>query len=133
MREADKEKGSYTESRRGTETNMQVSETRRDHNMKPCLNNSGIVRAKQVCDPTQALEEALAEACQLGLESDWQREVVQLLQQADAEQERKSERLAELHRETLAGEERLADTLRDVAGRKVRAAGVGLVYVIRFL
>lgn len=69
---------------------------------------------------TQALEESLAEACQLGLESDWQREVAERLQQVDAEQERKRERLAELHRRTLAEEERLADTVRDVAGRKVR-------------
>ncbi|XP_028985560.1 TBC1 domain family member 31 [Betta splendens] len=66
----------------------------------------------------QALEEALTEACQLGSESDWQREVAQLLQQANTEQERKSERLAALHREALAGKDRLADTLRDVAGRK---------------
>lgn len=69
---------------------------------------------------TQALEESLAEACQLGLESDWQREVAERLQQVDAEQDRKRERLAELHRQTLAEEERLADTMRDVAGRKVR-------------
>lgn len=68
----------------------------------------------------QALEESLAEACQLGLESDWQREVAERLRQVDAEQERKRERLAELHRQTLAEEERLADTVRDVAGWKVR-------------
>lgn len=68
----------------------------------------------------QALEESLAEACQLGLESDWQKEVAERLQQVDAEQERKRERLAELHRQTLAEEERLADTVRDVAERKVR-------------
>lgn len=42
------------------------------------------------------------------------------LQQVDVEQERKRERLAELHRQTLTEEERLADTMRDVAGRKVR-------------
>uniref|UniRef100_A0A4W6ED12 TBC1 domain family member 31 n=1 Tax=Lates calcarifer TaxID=8187 RepID=A0A4W6ED12_LATCA len=70
------------------------------------------------------LEESLAEACQLGLESDWQREVAERLQQVDAEQERKRERLAELHRQTLAEEERLADTMRDVAGRKVRTTRV---------
>ncbi|KAF3691620.1 TBC1 domain family member 31 WD repeat-containing protein 67 [Channa argus] len=66
----------------------------------------------------QALEESLAEACQLGLESDWQREVAERLQQVDAEHERKRERLAKLHRQTLAKEERLADIQRDVAGRK---------------
>ncbi|XP_074540281.1 TBC1 domain family member 31 [Halichoeres trimaculatus] len=66
----------------------------------------------------QALEESLAEACQLGLDSDWQREVAERLQQVEDDQERKRERLAELHRQTLAEEERLADTMRDVAGRK---------------
>lgn len=75
---------------------------------------------------TQALEESLAEACQLGLESDWQREVAERLQQIDSEQERKRERLAELHRQILADEERLADPMRDVAGRKVRTTKVGL-------
>ncbi|XP_034466388.1 TBC1 domain family member 31 isoform X2 [Hippoglossus hippoglossus] len=64
------------------------------------------------------LEESLAEACQLGLESDWQRDIADRLQQVNAEKERKRERLAELHRQTLAEEERLADTMRDVAGRK---------------
>ncbi|GAA6224396.1 TBC1 domain family member 31 isoform X1 [Lates japonicus] len=88
MREAEREEESYTELLHSTETNMQI------------------------------LEESLAEACQLGLESDWQREVAERLQQVDAEQERKRERLAELHRQTLAEEERLADTMRDVAGRK---------------
>ncbi|KAK2844226.1 hypothetical protein Q5P01_010885 [Channa striata] len=65
-----------------------------------------------------ALEKSLAEACQLGLESDWQGEVAQRLQQVDAERERKRERLAKLHRQTLAKQERLADTQRDVAGWK---------------
>ncbi|XP_047196785.1 uncharacterized protein LOC118113678 [Hippoglossus stenolepis] len=67
----------------------------------------------------QTLEETLAEACQLGLESDWQGDVAERLQQVDAEQERESERLAQLHRQTLAEEQRLADTTGDVAGRKV--------------
>ncbi|KAM6994460.1 TBC1 domain family member 31 [Tautogolabrus adspersus] len=88
MRGAEREEESYTELLHSTETNI------------------------------QALEESLAEACQLGLDSDWQREVAERLQQVDAEQERKRERLAELHRQTLAEEERLADTMRDVAGRK---------------
>ncbi|KAG7229366.1 hypothetical protein INR49_012883, partial [Caranx melampygus] len=88
MRKAEREEESYTELLHSTETNMQI------------------------------LEESLAEACQLGLESDWQREVAERLQQVDAEQERKRERLAELHRQTLAEEERLADTMRDMAGRK---------------
>ncbi|MEQ2206572.1 hypothetical protein XENOCAPTIV_000101 [Xenoophorus captivus] len=68
----------------------------------------------------QALEEPLAEAYQLGLESDWQKEVLERLQRVDAEQERKRERLAELQRQTLAEEEKLVYTMRDVAGRKVR-------------
>ncbi|XP_045899928.1 TBC1 domain family member 31 isoform X2 [Micropterus dolomieu] len=88
MRRAEREEESYTELLHNTETNM------------------------------QALEESLAEACQLGLESDWQREVAERLQQVEAEQEMKRERLAELHRQTLAEEERLANTVRDVAGRK---------------
>ncbi|XP_035529140.1 TBC1 domain family member 31 [Morone saxatilis] len=88
MRKAEREDESYTELLHSTETNM------------------------------QALEESLADACQLGLESNWQREVAERLQQVDAEQERKRERLAELHRQTLAEEERLADTMRDVAGKK---------------
>ncbi|KAM9724011.1 TBC1 domain family member 31 [Menidia menidia] len=66
----------------------------------------------------QALEESLAEAYQLGLESDWQKEVVERLQQVDDEKERKRERLTELQRQTVAEEQRLADTMKDVAGRK---------------
>uniref|UniRef100_A0A3Q3KV10 TBC1 domain family member 31 n=1 Tax=Mastacembelus armatus TaxID=205130 RepID=A0A3Q3KV10_9TELE len=96
MREVERKEDSYTELVHDTETNM------------------------------QALEESLAEACQLGLESDWQREVAERLQQVDAEQERKRQRLAELHRQMLAEEERLADTMRDVAGRKVGATTVCL-------
>uniref|UniRef100_A0A3P8TTL2 TBC1 domain family member 31 n=1 Tax=Amphiprion percula TaxID=161767 RepID=A0A3P8TTL2_AMPPE len=88
MRKAEREEESFTELLHSTQTNM------------------------------QALEESLAEACQLGLESDWQREVADRLQQVDAEQQRKRERLAELHRQMLAQEERLADTMRDVAGSK---------------
>lgn len=88
MRRSEREEESYTELLHNTQTNI------------------------------QALEESLAEACQLGLDSDWQREVAERLQQVEAEQERKRERLAELHRQTLAEEERLADTMRDVAGRK---------------
>ncbi|XP_007557939.1 TBC1 domain family member 31 isoform X2 [Poecilia latipinna] len=66
----------------------------------------------------QALEESLAEAYQLGLESDWQREVLGRLQQVEAEQERKRNLLAELQRKSLAEEEKLAHTMREVAGRK---------------
>lgn len=71
---------------------------------------------------SQALEESLAEAYQLGVESDWQREVVERLQRVDAEQEGMRERLAEVQRQTLAEKKKLADTMRDVSGKKVRAA-----------
>ncbi|XP_047454123.1 TBC1 domain family member 31 isoform X2 [Mugil cephalus] len=88
MREAEREEARYTGLLNAAETNM------------------------------QAMEESLAEACQVGLESDWQKELVQRLQQVDAEQERKRERLAEIHGQTQAEEERLADTMRDVVGKK---------------
>lgn len=78
---------------------------------------------------TQALEASLAEACQLGPESDWRRDVPQRLQQVDVEQERKTERLAELHRQALAEEARLAAGMRDVAGRKVRKTTVCLLTI----
>ncbi|XP_068612150.1 TBC1 domain family member 31 [Brachionichthys hirsutus] len=67
----------------------------------------------------QALDESLGEACQLGLESDWQREVADRLEQVDEEQQRRKETLAELYRNTLVEEERLADSIRDVSGRKL--------------
>ncbi|PWA32361.1 hypothetical protein CCH79_00012071 [Gambusia affinis] len=51
-------------------------------------------------------------------QSDWQREVLGRLQQVEAEQERKRDLLAELQRKTLAEEEKLAHTVREVAGRK---------------
>ncbi|XP_043973700.1 TBC1 domain family member 31 isoform X2 [Gambusia affinis] len=66
----------------------------------------------------QVLGESLAEAYQQGLQSDWQREVLGRLQQVEAEQERKRDLLAELQRKTLAEEEKLAHTVREVAGRK---------------
>ncbi|KAF3840112.1 hypothetical protein F7725_018829 [Dissostichus mawsoni] len=88
MRKAEREEENYTELLHHTETNM------------------------------QALEESLAEACQLGLESDWQREVGGRLQQVHAQQQSNRGRLAESHRQTLAEEERLEDTMREVAGRK---------------
>ncbi|XP_056142116.1 TBC1 domain family member 31 [Lampris incognitus] len=66
----------------------------------------------------QALEESLAEACQLGLDADWQREVAERLEHVEMEQEVKRQRLAQLHRQTLAQEERLVNTMRSVEGRK---------------
>lgn len=78
------------------------------------------MNALSVYTHTQTLEVSLAEACQLDLESDRQRGMAERLQEVDVEQERKRERLAELHRQTAAEEERLAGTMRDMAGRKVR-------------
>lgn len=66
----------------------------------------------------QEQQASLAEACQMGLESDWQREVVERLQQVESEQERNRETLAEIHWQSVAEEGRLADTTRDVAGKK---------------
>ncbi|KAM3873428.1 TBC1 domain family member 31 [Diretmus argenteus] len=88
MRRAEREEDGYRELQHDTETNL------------------------------QSLEESLAEACQLGLESDWQREVADRLERVDVEQERKRQRLAALHRQTLAQEERLANTMREVEGKK---------------
>lgn len=62
--------------------------------------------------------------CQLSLQSDLQKEVEERLKRVDVEQESKREGLAELHRQTLAEEERLADTMRNVIGRKVRKTNV---------
>lgn len=84
----------------------------------PCTNFLSLLTHPHT--QTQALEASLAEACQLGPESDWRRDVPQRLQQVDVEQERKTERLAVLHRQALAEEAKLAAGMRDVAGRKVR-------------
>lgn len=65
--------------------------------------------------------------CQLGLQSDLQKEVEERLKQVDVEQESKREGLAELQRQTLTEEERLADTMRNVIGRKVRKTSVFLM------
>lgn len=66
--------------------------------------------------------------CQLGLQSDLQKEVEERLKQVDVEQESKREGLAEFQRQTLAEEERLADTMRNVIGRKVRKTSVFLMF-----
>lgn len=91
----------------------------------PCTNFLSLLTHPHT--QTQALEASLAEACQLGPESDWRRDVPQRLQQVDVEQERKTERLAELHKQALAEEARLAAGMRDVAGRKVRKTTVCLL------
>ncbi|CAL8248434.1 unnamed protein product [Lota lota] len=66
----------------------------------------------------QALEESLAEACQLGLDRDWERDVGQRLERLAVDGERKRERLAEVHTETLCQQDRLLNTVRDVHGWK---------------
>uniref|UniRef100_A0A3B3CDS0 TBC1 domain family member 31 n=1 Tax=Oryzias melastigma TaxID=30732 RepID=A0A3B3CDS0_ORYME len=71
----------------------------------------------------QALEEPLADACRLDLESDWQREVVERLQRVDAEQERSRGGLEELQRQTQEEEQRLISTLREEAQRKMDEGG----------
>ncbi|XP_030013190.1 TBC1 domain family member 31 [Sphaeramia orbicularis] len=67
----------------------------------------------------QVLEEALAEAWQRDLDTDWQREVAKRLQRVDGKGGGMKERWAELHRKTLAEEDRLGDTMRDMIGRKL--------------
>ncbi|CAL8355871.1 unnamed protein product [Arctogadus glacialis] len=66
----------------------------------------------------QALEESLAEACQLGVDGDWEREVGQRLEGLAVDGERKRERLAEVHAETLCQQHRLLNTVRDMHGWK---------------
>uniref|UniRef100_A0A8C5EZM7 TBC1 domain family member 31 n=1 Tax=Gouania willdenowi TaxID=441366 RepID=A0A8C5EZM7_GOUWI len=66
-----------------------------------------------------ALEESLVEACLLGLESQVQMEVQERLQQVSVKQNNRKEEVEQLYRKTLAEEQRLADTLRGVAGRKL--------------
>lgn len=67
----------------------------------------------------QALEESLAEVCQLGLDRDWEREVDLRLQRLEVDGDRKRERLTELHTETLGQQDRLLDTVRDMQSWKV--------------
>ncbi|XP_023820067.1 TBC1 domain family member 31 isoform X1 [Oryzias latipes] len=66
----------------------------------------------------QALEESLAEVCRLDLESDWQREVVERLQKADAERERSRGGVEELQRQTGTEEQGLVNAMREEAHRK---------------
>ncbi|XP_059920916.1 TBC1 domain family member 31 [Gadus macrocephalus] len=66
----------------------------------------------------QALEESLAEACQLGVDRDWEREVGQRMEGLAVDGERKRERLAEVHTETLCQQHRLLNTVGDMHGWK---------------
>lgn len=74
----------------------------------------------------QALEESLAEVCRLDLESDWQREVVERLQKADAERERSRGGVEELQRQTGTEEQGLVNAMREEAHRKVRNTQIRL-------
>lgn len=56
----------------------------------------------------------------LGWQSDLQQEAERRLRRLDGAQERKRGKVTELQKQALAEEARLADTMRDVAGREVR-------------
>uniref|UniRef100_A0A3P8VUA3 TBC1 domain family member 31 n=1 Tax=Cynoglossus semilaevis TaxID=244447 RepID=A0A3P8VUA3_CYNSE len=64
------------------------------------------------------LEESLAEASGIDVEFNWRKDIDERLQQVDAEKERRREKMIEHHKRTLVEEKRLADTMRDVVGRK---------------
>jgi len=80
---------------------------------------------KTRCAVLQALEESLAEAGQLGLDRDWEREVGLRLERLEVDGDRKRDRLTERHAETLGQQDRLLDTVRDMQGWKVRGQGGG--------
>lgn len=61
---------------------------------------------------------SLAEACQLDASLVWEREVLERLEQVEAEQSIQKERLNEIHWQTEAEEGRLTDTVREAAGKK---------------
>ena len=65
------------------------------------------------------LEESLAAAGQLGVDSAWQGQVAQRLGWAEEEQGRRYERLARLHRAARVWEEQPPHTRRCQEGRKV--------------
>uniref|UniRef100_A0A4W5KA77 TBC1 domain family member 31 n=1 Tax=Hucho hucho TaxID=62062 RepID=A0A4W5KA77_9TELE len=73
----------------------------------------------------KVLEECLAEAGQLGVDTEWQAEVMRRLDQEDADRDRHYHQLAGLHRETLTKEQQLVNIIEDyvLAGqqREMRA------------
>ncbi|KAL0963382.1 hypothetical protein UPYG_G00305670 [Umbra pygmaea] len=64
------------------------------------------------------LEGSLAEAGQLGIDTDWQTEVLRCLGQDAAHQDQQYQRLGQRHQETQAKEEQLVHSLRDLEGRR---------------
>lgn len=62
----------------------------------------------------------MAEASGIDVEFNWRKDIDERVQQVDAEKERRREKMIEHHKRTLVEEKRLADTMRDVVGRKVR-------------
>ncbi|XP_064817679.1 TBC1 domain family member 31-like isoform X1 [Oncorhynchus masou masou] len=66
----------------------------------------------------KVLEECLAEAGQLGVDTEWQAEVMRRLDQEDAARDRHYHHLAGLHRETLTKEQQLVNIMEDVEGQR---------------
>ncbi|CAB1321317.1 unnamed protein product, partial [Coregonus sp. 'balchen'] len=65
----------------------------------------------------KVLQECLAEAGQLGVDTEWQAEVMRRLDQEDADQDRHYHQLAGLHRETRTKEEQLVNIMEDMEGQ----------------
>uniref|UniRef100_A0A674BXK3 TBC1 domain family member 31 n=1 Tax=Salmo trutta TaxID=8032 RepID=A0A674BXK3_SALTR len=61
----------------------------------------------------KVLEECLAEAGQLGVDTEWQAEVMRRLDQEDADRDRHYHHLAGLHRETRTKEQQLVNIMED--------------------
>uniref|UniRef100_A0A8L0DJA1 TBC1 domain family member 31 n=1 Tax=Oncorhynchus mykiss TaxID=8022 RepID=A0A8L0DJA1_ONCMY len=76
-------------------------------------------RERLTSSPSQVLEECLAEAGQLGVDTEWQAEVMRRLDQEDAARDRHYHHLAGLHRETLTKEQQLVNIMEDVEGQRV--------------
>ncbi|XP_066540081.1 TBC1 domain family member 31 [Hoplias malabaricus] len=66
----------------------------------------------------RVIEESLAEAEQLQMDANWQTEVIKRLENADEEQERRRQQLAELSRETQAKEEELVQLMMDLQDKQ---------------
>ncbi|XP_038833252.1 TBC1 domain family member 31-like [Salvelinus namaycush] len=66
----------------------------------------------------KVLEECLAEAGQLGVDTEWQAEVMRRLDQEDADRDRHYHHLAGLHRETLTKEQQLVNIMEVMEGQR---------------
>uniref|UniRef100_A0A8C6SLW5 TBC1 domain family member 31 n=1 Tax=Neogobius melanostomus TaxID=47308 RepID=A0A8C6SLW5_9GOBI len=100
-----------TEQRVGDEVNIRLRKAERE--------NESI--AQQLHKPNKNIQDheaSLAEACQLDVNLGWEREVLERLEQDEAEQSKQRARLTEIHWQTEAEENRLTDTVREVAGKK---------------